>query len=85
MGDRKRGVRLSDLDRRHMHVIGYTGRRWEVLGVLLDPNAIGPLPEQAPAADRASGARGEPAEPAPGRHAAPAPEADPGPIDPWKP
>jgi len=27
-----RGVRLGDLDRSKMWVIGYTGRRWEVLG-----------------------------------------------------
>jgi len=27
-----RGVRLSDLDRSKPWVIGYTGRRWEVLG-----------------------------------------------------
>lgn len=29
---RSRGVRLSDLDRSKPWVIGYTGRRWEVLG-----------------------------------------------------
>lgn len=29
---RKRGVRLSDLDREKVYRIGYTGKRWEVLG-----------------------------------------------------
>ena len=29
---RKRGVRLSDLDRSLAWVIAYTGRRWEVVG-----------------------------------------------------
>jgi hypothetical protein len=33
-----RGVRLGDLDRSKMWVIGYTGRRWEVLG----PTSRGP-------------------------------------------
>jgi len=33
-----RGVRLGDLERSKMWVIGYTGRRWEVLG----PTSKGP-------------------------------------------
>lgn len=56
---RKRGVPLNDLDRSIRWVIGYTGRRWEVLGPASDTDAVS-RPEGA-----ASGAS------APGRHAAP--------------
>lgn len=58
---RKRGVPLNDLDRSRRWIIGYTGRRWEVLGPAGEPDASGPPPGAA-----ASGASG----PA-GRHAAP--------------
>lgn len=33
---RKRGVRLSDLDRSQLWVIGHTGRRWETLGTMAE-------------------------------------------------
>ena len=33
---RKRGVRLSDLDRSQLWVIGHNGRRWETLGTMAD-------------------------------------------------
>lgn len=38
-GPRSRGVRLSDLDRSQVYLIGYSGRRWEVLGPVADAPA----------------------------------------------
>lgn len=31
---RRRGVRLNDLERSRLYVIGFTGRRWETIGPL---------------------------------------------------
>lgn len=66
-----RGVRLSDLDRSRVYRIGFVGRRWEVLGPDVAPDAgAGP----ATAGDRA-GARDEvprPTGPYAPRHVAPA-------------
>ena len=62
---RPRGVRLSDLDRALVYRIGYTGRRWEVLGPEGPPSAVrAPGPDDA--ARRASAEDVD----APGRHAA---------------
>ena len=33
---RRRGVRLNDLDRSRLYVVGFTGRRWETIGPLDD-------------------------------------------------
>ena len=76
---RKRGVRLSDLDRERMYVIAFVGRRWEVLGPLDPDGPAGPPPMVAGGGARPEG----PPEPAPrGRHAAPEAPADPaGPGD----
>ena len=64
---RPRGVRLRDLDRSLVYRIGYTGRRWEVLGPEGAPGrAVG---GSEPDADGRP-ARAESATP-PGRHAAP--------------
>src|SRR5262245_12140522 len=38
---RKRGVRLSDLDRSRVYRIAHTGRRWEVVGEDPDPDTGG--------------------------------------------
>jgi hypothetical protein len=79
MEPRKRGVRLSDLDRGHRYVIGHTGRRWEVVEDL-GPDAAGPPPlpgEGGRAPARSTG-------PGPGRHAATDPDVD-LPPDPWGP
>lgn len=74
-GPRSRGVRLSDLDRGHLYVIGFTGRRWETLGILTDPAAVAPLPDGVGAS---AGAGGASTAPAPrGRHTAPGPAGDP--------
>lgn len=37
-----RGVRLGDLDRSRKWVLGYTGRRWEVLGPIEDQRPDSP-------------------------------------------
>lgn len=69
---RQRGVRLTDLDRDRLYVIGHNGRRWETLGTLGDPDAVAPLPARAPGASAEGASTGA----RPGRHAAP---------DPWAP
>lgn len=74
VGARSRGVRLSDLDRSKVYRIGYTGRRWEVLGPEVAPAAPGaPVPGTDAAGRRASAE----AATTPGRHAAAPGEAPP--------
>lgn len=63
---RSRGVRLSDLDRSKVYRIGYSGRRWEVLGADPDPTEAG-AGRVGPDAGRPEAARQGP--PAP--HASP--------------
>ncbi len=44
---RRRGVRLTDLDRRKVYRIWHTGRRWEVLGAEGEADASGAPREAA--------------------------------------
>lgn len=63
---RKRGVPLRDLDRSKVYRIGYTGRRWEVIGVEgHPPSAVGD-----PGTDAGACAEGASTATRPGRHAA---------------
>lgn len=69
----ERGVRLSSLDRTRVYRIGYTGRRWEVLGPDPEP-ASGGAPEREAGPHAGAGrVSGEPRSGphAPGRHRAP--------------
>lgn len=76
---RKRGVRLSDLDRSRRYEIGHTGRRWEVVADL-GPAAVAP----PGGVGEGAGAEGASTGPTPGRHAATDPVGD-LPPDPWGP
>jgi hypothetical protein len=82
MGDargRDRGVRLRDLEKGTVYLLGYVGRRWEVLGPAPSSGPARPL--QAATAMRTDGAgRLRPStsaeRAATGRHAAPDPDLD---------
>lgn len=65
-----RGIRLGDLDRERLYVIGYSGRRWEVVGQadalgIGDRGQVGVDPGNRPPAAAHRGNDG-------GRHSAPA-------------
>jgi hypothetical protein len=71
---RKRGVRLSDLDRGLVYRIAFIGRRWEVLGPEGAPDAGGASGQGGSVGESAEGARTTGA-PGP-RHVAPADPPD---------